>query len=146
MEDKQKGIVFLERYQRYTVALAYINEQMFFANRLLLTAKDTFGEKDGRYVTLLKERQELAFRRAYYMGAREVITETVKRLPTPECQVIERYYIHGDEHGAAEELMERLGFEKTHIYRLRDRALRRIGAIVAEEGLEVTHTLFSEPS
>ena len=106
MEDKQKGIVFLERYQRYSATLAYIDEQMFFANRLILTAKDTFGEKDGRYVALLREKQELTFRRAYYMGAREVIAETVKRLPTPERQVIERYYIRGDEHGAAEELME----------------------------------------
>ena len=44
----------------------------------------------------------------------------------------------------AEELMERLGFEKTHIYRLRDRALTRIGEIVADEHPDVTLTLLRE--
>ena len=42
------------------------------------------------------------------------------------------------------ELMEQLGFEKTHIYRLRDRALMRIGEIVADEQLDVTLTLLRE--
>ena len=43
-----------------------------------------------------------------------------------------------------EELMERLGFEKTHIYRLRDRALTRIGEIVADEHPDVTLTVLRE--
>jgi len=143
-EEKRRGIDFVTGYRRYTDKLSYINEQMFFINRMLLTAKDNFGEKDMRYVTLLKERQELLFRRACCAGAREVIDQTVKRLPSPERQVIERYYIHGDGHRAAEELMEQLGFEKTHIYRLRDRALRRIGEIVADEHLDVTLTVLRE--
>lgn len=143
-ETKRMGMAFLEGYRRYTEKLAYMDEQMFFINRMIATAKSNFGEKDMRYVTLLKERQELSFRRACCAGAREVIDQTVKRLPSPERQVIERYYVHGDGHRAAEELMEQLGFEKTHIYRLRDRALMRIGEIVADEQLDVTLTLLRE--
>ena len=143
-ETKRRGMTFLEGYHRYTEKLAFIDEQMFFINRMIATVKSNFGEKDMRYVTLLKERQDLAFRRACCAGAREVIDQTVKRLPSPERQVIERYYIHGDGHRAAEELMERLGFEKTHIYRLRDRALTRIGEIVADEHPDVTLTVLRE--
>ncbi|MBE6622133.1 MAG: hypothetical protein E7630_04190 [Ruminococcaceae bacterium] len=143
-EEKRTGIAFLENYARYTDKLHYIDEQMFHLDRMILTAKADFGEQDMRHVNLLKARREQHYRRAWVAGARDVILQTVKRLPSPERQILERYYIDGDGHRAAEDLMEKLGFEKTHIYRLRDRALIHVGQIVMGEKTDVTYTVLQE--
>ena len=143
-EEKRTGIAFLENYARYTDKLHYIDEQMFHLDRMILTAKADFGEQDMRHVNLLKARREQHYRRAWVAGARDVILQTVKRLPSPERQILERYYIDGDGHRAAEDLMEKLGVEKTHIYRLRDRALIHVGQIVMGEKTDVTYTVLQE--
>ena len=134
----------MERYAWYTDKLHYIDEQMFHLDRMILTAKSDFGEQDMRYVNLLRERREQHYRHVCCAGEREVIRQTVKRLPVLERQVLERYYIDGDGHRAAEDLMEQLGFEKTHIYRLRDRALIHVGRIVLGEKTDVTYTVLQD--
>ena len=141
MENKQRGMAFLEKHRLYTEKMSYIVEQMFCSDRMLGAAKEQFGEEDLRYVRLLKEKKEMAFRYAALEAHKEVIEETVRRLPPPERKVIERFFLTSDRRFAAEDLMESLEFEKTHIYRLRDRALRHLGEIL--EG-EEHYALFTE--
>jgi DNA-directed RNA polymerase specialized sigma subunit len=114
---------------------------MFCIDRLILTAKEQLGEKDARYVKLLKEKKELIFHRTTMAGWKEVIEETVRRLPEHERRVLERFYLTASCRFAAEDLMEALEFEKTHIYRLRDRALKHLGEILEGERTDVIVTV-----
>ncbi len=132
-ERKRRAIAFLSKYRLYTEKEAYINEQMFCNDRIALAVKTQYGEEDLRYVKILKVQKDLALRRTALSGLKEVIVEMVRQLPLPERQILTRYYLDGDVHRAAEDLMEKLEFEKTHIYRLRDRALQRIGAVLETE-------------
>ena len=59
-----------------------------------------------------------------------MIENVVSALPKNERKVIERFFLSPDKHYAAEDLMEELEFEKTHIYRLRTRALEMISRII----------------
>jgi len=141
MENKKRAQDFLARYRVYAEKLSYIVEQMFYIDRLLITAKDQLGETDPRYIALLKERKEMAFHRAAVAGWKEVIEETVRRLPQPERRILERFYLSDSSRYAAEDLMESLEFEKTHIYRLRDRALCRLGEMLDGEQNDVIFTV-----
>ncbi len=144
MEKKRKAQEFLARHRVYSEKLSYIVEQMFCIDRWLLTAEEQFGVTDARYIHLLKEKRELIFHRAVVSGWMEVIEETVKRLPEPEQKVLERFYLTASSRFAAEDLMEELEFEKTHIYRLRDRALHRLGDLLEGENIDVAFTLLEE--
>jgi len=141
MEKKRRAQEFLAKHRIYCEKMSYIVEQMFYIDRLLLTAKEEFGEQDVRYIRLLKEKKELIFQRNVVVGWKEVIEETVKRLPEQEQRVLERFYLTPSSRFAAEDLMEALEFEKTHVYRLRDRALKHLGEILEGERIDVIVTL-----
>ncbi len=144
-ERKKQGLRFVEKYLSQTKALAHIQEQMFLNVSLQRTAKDTLGETDLRYVALCRAGRELVFQRACASGILTLIEDTVRRLPFPERRVLERYFLRGDRRGAAEDLMEELEFEKTHIYRLRDRGLEALGEIVMTEQLEHLTQMVEQP-
>ena len=144
MEKKRRAQEFLAKHRMYCEKMSYIVEQMFYVDRLLLTAKEEFGEQDVRYIRLLKEKKELIFQRNVVVGWKEVIEETVKRLPEQEQRVLERFYLTPSSRFAAEDLMEALEFEKTHVYRLRDRALKHLGEILEGERIDVIVTLLGD--
>ena len=141
MEKKRRAIAFLEKHRIYGEKLSYIVEQMFYIDRLLTTAKDELGDRDPRYIRLLKERKELIFQRNAVAGWKEVIEETVRRLPEAEQRVLHRFFLTASSRFAAEDLMESLEFEKTHVYRLRERALKHLGEILEGERLDVAFTV-----
>ncbi len=144
MEKKRRAQEFLAKHRIYCEKMSYIVEQMFYIDRLLLTAKEEFGEQDVRYIRLLKEKKELIFQRNVVVGWKEVIEETVKRLPEQEQRVLARFYLTPSSRFAAEDLMEALEFEKTHVYRLRDRALKHLGEILEGERIDVIVTLLGD--
>ncbi len=139
-ERKQNAVAFLEKHRVYRQKIQYIDEQMFFTERLLTKAKAVKGEADATCVRLLKEQKELLLRRAALKGWLEVIEETVRRLPDKEGEILHRFFLTEDKRYAAEDLMEKLEFEKTHVYRLRDRALNRLGEILEGERVDVIFT------
>ena len=134
-KERREAIRYLERYVLWEMQVKLIDEQMFENERLLHSIRDLAREEDGAgYLTLLasglKKQKELSLKRMALNAQRNLIRETVNLLPPPERRVIERCFLDGDCRRASEDLMEELEFEKSHIYRLRERGLDRIAALI----------------
>ena len=56
---------------------------------------------------------------------RRSIERSLEALDTEERKVLDGFFIHPAKEGSAEDLMEELGMEKTQVYRLRTRALKK---------------------
>jgi hypothetical protein len=80
--------------------------------------------------SLTEEYRELSMRKRLLNYRMKMIENVVSALPKNERKVIERFFLSPNKHYAAEDLMEELEFEKTHIYRIRTHALEMISEII----------------
>ena len=133
---KEKAISYLERYHKIGDRVKLIGEQMFETERVLQALRSCLPE-EGRDPALeemlaagQKKQKELALRRTALLAQRNLIGEVVARLPFPERRVIERFFLEGTNRKASDDLMEELEFEKTQIYRLRERGLDRVAELI----------------
>lgn len=148
LRSKEEIVSYLEEYRELVFRQSDIEEQMFSFARLLRETKDdeSQGKVQKRVEAFRRRLQEKLIALQYSLVTvsfrRKRIERVVAALPPSERAVIDRYYISGDHRGAAEELMEELGYEKSQIYRLRENGLRRIGRLLLT--LEDESSLFSE--
>ena len=126
-----------------------IDEQMFSIFELyrgLSREENSLGGEGGLYSSYKDELKNklvaLKIRHGELFLRQRLINSLLDRLPLSEKTVLRRFYITGGSHGAADELMELLSFEKTHIYRLKDRGLEKIGEML--EALPPLDTLMEE--
>ncbi len=85
------------------------------------------GSKYEDYlVSQISKKEELRIRLVIVTSRQAMIKRSLEILSGNELAVIERFYIIGERKGAAEDLMEQLDFEKSHIYRIKDSALDKI--------------------
>lgn len=146
--NKEEAVRFLEDYRALVFRQGDIEEQMFSISRLLREVK--CDEEEGKvakrvaaFQRNLKEKlADLQFSLIAVSFRRKRIERVVAALPPKERAVIERYYLREGHRRAAEELMEELGYEKSHIYRLRESGLQRIAGLLLT--LEGDDDLFSE--
>ena len=130
---------FLKEYGTLQRSCQIIDEQMFEIASLLREIKrDENGNEPenvtgriNKYVSkLTDDYKHLSLRKRLLTYRINLIESVVKSLPKNERTVIDRFFLSPDKHYAAEDLMEELEFEKTHIYRLRTRALEMIEEII----------------
>lgn len=130
---------FLKEYGTLQRSCQIIDEQMFEIASLLREIKrDENGNEPenvtgriNKYVSkLTDDYKHLSLRKRLLTYRINLIESVVKSLPKNERMVIDRFFLSPDKHYAAEDLMEELEFEKTHIYRLRTRALEMIEEII----------------
>ena len=96
------------------------------------TQNENVSRRFNKYLDgLTDEYKDLAMRKRLLNYRMKMIENVVSTLPKNERKVIERFFLSPNKHYAAEDLMEELEFEKTHIYRLRTRALDMIEGIIA---------------
>ena len=126
-----------------------IDEQMFSIFELyrgLSREENSLGGEGGLYSSYKDELKNklvaLKIRHGELFLRQRLINSLLDRLPLSEKTVLRRFYVTGGSHGAADELMELLSFEKTHIYRLKDRGLEKIGEML--EALPPLDTLKEE--
>ena len=140
--SNKNAVEFLKQYDTLQKSCQIIDEQMFEIMPLLRELKrEENAEADGqsenvsrrfdKYLDGLRdEYKDLAMRKRLLNYRIKMIENVVSALPKNERKVIERFFLSPDKHYAAEDLMEELEFEKTHIYRLRTRALEMISRII----------------
>ena len=140
--SNKNALEFLKQYDTLQKSCKIIDEQMFEIMPLLRELKrEENAEADGqsenvsrrfdKYLDGLRdEYKDLAMRKRLLNYRIKMIENVVSALPKNERKVIERFFLSPDKHYAAEDLMEELEFEKTHIYRLRTRALEMISRII----------------
>lgn len=137
---KNEAIAYLTEYRELQFHEKHIEEQMFSISRLLREWEGDTEEVSetvkkrlrSAKQTFLSELAELRIRYARVRFRRQHIEAAVSSLGSNERRILERYYLHGEAARAADDLMEELGYEKAHIYRLRDRALAAVCRYVAE--------------
>jgi hypothetical protein len=130
---------FLKEYGTLQRSCQIIDEQMFEIASLLREIKrDENGNEPenvtgriNKYVAkLTDDYKHLSLRKRLLTYRINLIESVVESLPKNERTVIDRFFLSPDKHYAADDLMEELEFEKTHIYRLRTRALEMIEEII----------------
>lgn len=137
MKERIKAAAeLLSSYNTVIKQKQIIDEQMFSIFELyrnMIREEQSMTDKDmydsckndlRKRLCLLQSRHNELFLK------QRLINSLLDRIPLTEKTVLRRFYISGGGHGAAEELMELLTFEKTHIYRLKDRGLSRIGQMM----------------
>ena len=140
--SNKNAVDFLSQYDILQRSCQIIDEQMFEIAPLLRELKreeeaqaDKQSENVSRRVnkyldSLTEEYRELMIRKRIINYRMKMIENVVSSLPKNERKVLERFFLSPDKHYAAEDLMEELEFEKTHIYRLRTRALEMISEFI----------------
>ena len=141
--SNKNAVEFLKQYDTLQKSCKIIDEQMFEIMPLLRELKreenaelnsqnENVSRRFNKYLDgLISEYRELSMRKRLLNYRIKMIENVVSALPKNERKVIERFFLSPDKHYAAEDLMEELEFEKTHIYRLRTRALDMIEGIIA---------------
>lgn len=135
-EKRKEAAAFLCRYRDYEKDLNSIREQMFVIQQLLRTIEKQESEKASapavqkRLDRFRKQQTELRdtlrMQHALMTAGKQYIEQILLSLPEKERNVLRRYYVMGDFHHAADDLMEELGYEKSQIYRLRDKGLDKV--------------------
>lgn len=140
--SNKNAVDFLSQYDILQRSCQIIDEQMFAIAPLLRELKreeDAQADKKSENVSrrvnkyldsLSEEYRELSMRKRLLNYRMKMIENVVSSLPKNERKVIERFFLSPEKHYAAEDLMEELEFEKTHIYRIRTRALEMISEII----------------
>ena len=133
---------FLKQYETLQKSCQILDEQMFETASFLRELKrEENAEKaeqpenvslraDKYLARLTDEYKNLSMRKRLLTHRIKLIESVVNALPKNERKVIERFFLSPDKHYAAEDLMEELEFEKTHVYRIRTRALEMIEDII----------------
>lgn len=141
MKEKIKAATeFLSQYNKIQKSRQIIDEQMFKIAALL---RELIREEQGASENALRRAEEyksklydeladLKMRRNALCLRQTLIENVVNSLNKQEAQIIKRFYFSENTHRASDDLMESLGFEKTHIYRLKSRALSKISDIIDE--------------
>lgn len=141
MKEKIKAATeFLSQYNKIQKSREIIDEQMFKIAALLRElAREEQGASENALCRaeeykskLYDELAELKMRRNALCLRQTLIENVVNSLNKQEAQIIKRFYFSENTHRASDDLMELLGFEKTHIYRLKSRALSKISDIIDE--------------
>ena len=133
MNKKRKTAAdFVSEYKKLKHEKEIVTDQMYCTAELyreLTRNEGTEGNQKilNEYKCSLERRiNELNARRGAIQLRMKLIDSIILRLSDIEQLVIKRYYIDGNSKGAADDIMERLSYEKTHVYRLRDKALDTI--------------------
>ncbi len=133
MNDRRKRAAdFITEYKKLKYEKEIVSDQMYGTADLyreLMRYEKTDKEQGtfDEYKTHLERMlNKLHARRGAIQLRMKLIESIIGRLPDVERLILRRYYLDGDSKGAADDLMEDLNFEKTHIYRLRDKALDNV--------------------
>ena len=115
---KDEAIKTLRSYRSISNAELNLREQIIAMDRFVKGSAG--GAKEyGSEVEELRGKLQICNAR------RRSIERSLEALDREERTVLDGFFIHPAETGSAEDLMELLGMEKTQIYRLRTRALRK---------------------
>lgn len=139
-ENIKTAAEFLSQYNMIKKSREIIDEQMFNIAALL---RELVREEQSSTENVLRRVEEykaklydelavLKMRRNALCLRQTLIENVVNSLNKQEAQIIRRFYFSDNTHRASDDLMESLGFEKTHIYRLKTRALSKISDIIDE--------------
>lgn len=150
MTQKRKAASdFLKEYRIIKSQKKIIDEQMFSISELyrelINSSSFTQGTQKGSekhfnsYKKSLEEKMdELILRRNTLMLRQRTIESVVRNLNKTEATVIRGFFMDGDGKRAADILMEDLEYEKSQIYRIKDRALDSISEMIDVSGLSKT--------
>lgn len=140
-EQKARADAFLKQYKEIKKQKKYISEQMFLTAQLYeeFIKTSSFAERkneDGdrhlrSYLKNLEEQIDTLQLRVNSIICRQRIIENmVNQLEENEREVIRAFYLEDDRKRICDDLMETLDYEKSHIYRLKDRALLNIYSLM----------------
>lgn len=143
-ERRKKAMEFLSEYQTIIKQKKIIDEQMFSIAELYrgLAREESSFSNEGicsneehslyeAYKNKLEQNlRECKARHGALFLRQRLIMSIVDHLSDAEKIIVRRFFLSGDSRRASDELMESLSFEKTHIYRLKDKALDKVADLM----------------
>lgn len=132
---KNRAVKCLKNYTALGNAELNIRDQLTAIDKYISSGLDAMAsvlspESAGDIIepdfikTRRVEREILHHRMMICIAKRRAIERSLNALAEDEKTVLDRFFLQPKRYNCAEDLMELLGFEKTQIYRIRDRALR----------------------
>ncbi len=135
-----KAASFLKEYNLLKKNEKIVREQMYdtecMLHSLRISNPSASPNKGGgsRYedflVNQISKKEDLRLRLLIIETRKKFISRLLEILTPNEKAVIERFYLSENGKNAAEDMMYKLGFEKSQIYRLKDCALDKIGEYI----------------
>ena len=133
MNWKENAIRDLQDYSKRLTALENLKERHAALQAEILGLKAVRTEEEpvhgglsdagDRLLNKITERDRLRWTYEATQGLVTTVERALQGLTKEQQLILTRWYVQGGPH-AVPDLCSRLGYEKAHIYRLRDRALR----------------------
>ncbi len=127
-ELKKQAIEALENYNSMCIAEENLKEELEATEEMLnkLSIQGSIAALgDIELEALRAKRDNLQGRIGLLVAKKHSVERSIAALPALEQTVLRRFFITPKRKGSAESLMEEMDYEKTQIYRIRERALRR---------------------
>jgi len=134
---KDSIIATLRSYNSISTAEQNVSEELFALERLISHISESIADSQSndtspsceniqRLNALETQKNGLRARRLYLIAKRRSIERSLGKLSEVEKTALEKFFIDPPEEiGAADYLIEHIGYEKTQVYRIRDRALKK---------------------
>lgn len=127
-EVKKKAIEALKNYNSMCIAEQNLREELTAVEKMLekLWSNSSLVSSYSQELEQLRaKRDKLQGELGILLARKHSVDRSIAALPSKEQTVLRKFFITPAEKGSAEELMEEMDYEKTQIYRIRERALRR---------------------
>lgn len=136
-EARKRAAEFISEYKTITERKRIIEEQMFAIASLLreLNRENSSTGNTSEHAIEYEEHlrstlSSLNVRRGALRLRLNMINSILDGLKPDEREILNCFYVDGDSRRASDRLIEKLGFEKSHIYRLKDKALDKVALLI----------------
>lgn len=135
-DTRKRAADFIAEYKKLEREKEIVTDQMYGTAELYreLMCYEKNDKEQGMFdeykMRLERMLNKLNAQRGAIQLRMKLIESIIGRLSDVERLILRRYYIEGDSKGAADDLMEDLSYEKTHVYRLRDKALDKVAEMM----------------
>lgn len=139
MTNKEKAIELLKRYKLLKVRSRILQEKLVALENLITSARgvtcSTTPNRGGsskyedKLVDYITRKDFYKLKLATYADEIAGIESAIAELPEREKTALKVFFLDEGAQDRVGTLCETLGFERSHIYRIREKALNRLAAI-----------------
>lgn len=139
MTNKEKAIELLKRYKLLKVRSRILREKLIALENLITSARgvtcSTVPTRGGsskfedKLIDYITRKDFYKLKLANYADEIAGIESALAELPEQEKTALKVFFLDEDAQDRVGTLCEILGFERSHVYRIREKALNRLASI-----------------
>lgn len=139
MTNKEKAIGLLKRYKLIKLRRNIICDKLTALENLITSARGVScsatpsrggsSKYEDKLVDYITQKDFCKVKLAKYNTEISAIDSALRELPKPELTALKYFFLDDDTRDRAGMLCDELGFERSHIYRIREKALNNLAKI-----------------